>query len=143
VNDRTVLAVDPGLKTGWAMLTDAGVFTAGEEHYELFLDRTERWLTSHHSHGTSVIVVVERFIITGGTMKKARGDENWSIEQIGVLRYLCRKLGHDLEKFAPDARLKIAHWYTPGRGHANDASRHLLLAVGRHWPEDLAARLGI
>ena len=79
-------------------------------------------------------VVCESFIITNATLTKSRG-ENWSLESIGALRFLCTQ--HEVpfvlqtparaKSFSTDEKLKRIGWHTAGKGHATDASRHLLL----------------
>ena len=79
-------------------------------------------------------VVCERFIISSQTGKFSQAP--WSLEQIGVLRFLCDR--HDIpftlqnvsdaKRFATEERLKHIKWKRPkGDGHARDAQRHLLL----------------
>ena len=79
-------------------------------------------------------VVCERFIISSQTGKFSQAP--WSLEQIGVLRFLCDR--HDIpftlqnvsdaKRFATEERLKHIKWKRPkGGGHARDAQRHLLL----------------
>ena len=34
--------------------------------------------------------------------------------------------------FATDDKLRRLGWYKPGKGHANDAARHLLLWFAKH-----------
>lgn len=148
-----IIAVDPGKKTGWASYdTTANVFASQEAPGDEFIDRVVPWLGPSHAHDRAaagpVRIVVERFVITAGTMRTSRGDENWSIEQIGILRHHARWAGvafelqsaGDAKKFSPDDRLRTIGWYTPGRGHANDAARHALLNVARHH-HDVLVRL--
>lgn len=136
------MAVDPGKMTGWAvrdMSTLAVVF--GQDEFMAFMHRTWRFLNEQrHVH-----IASERFVISSGTVRKARGDVNWSIETIGMLRWTVAHLtehehsfelqnANDAMKFATDARLRTIEWWTPGRGHANDAARHLLHLHARRWP---------
>lgn len=135
-----VLGVDPGKKTGWAAydLDRLELTGAAEAPQDEFVDKIVPWLEA--SPAGSVTIACERFVITGGTIKKSRGDENWSIEQIGILRQTARRYGHgfklqnanDAKKFATNDRLRLIGWYVPGRGHANDALRHVLLWLGDH-----------
>ncbi|MGH2669320.1 MAG: hypothetical protein ACRDH5_09440, partial [bacterium] len=79
-------------------------------------------------------VVCESYVITRETLRKTRG-ENWSLEEIGALRWLCRQ--HDVlfqlqspsegKSFGTDAKLEAVRWRYPTRGgHQDDAARHLL-----------------
>jgi len=79
-------------------------------------------------------VVCERYIVSGQTGKYS--PANWSLEQIGVLKYLCEKHGAaftlqnaaDAKRFATEDKLNMMHWKKiRGKGHARDAQRHLLL----------------
>ena len=81
-------------------------------------------------------VVCERFVISSGTVRKAK-DAHWALEIIGVSRWMAKRYGRpykmqsisDAQGFAPDKWLREAGWYVPGRPHANDAIRHLTLAL--------------
>lgn len=143
-----VIGVDPGKMTGWAACQADGTdFKSKEAPVNDFVDH----MTVYLGLASPCHVAAERFVISGGTVTKGRTDENWTIEQIGVLRHLCRRHGHtfelqgagDAKEFAPDSRLKQVGWHTPGRGHANDGARHLLLCLARRHQsafEDLLTR---
>lgn len=127
---RTVLAVDPGGTTGWALWRDGDqVPQVGQDPPLAFLDRT--WDLVRTSGGLEV--VCERYVVTAGTLKKSRQYD--ALEQIGALRWMCHHLGHpfelqdaaDAEVFAPSERLKLLGWWTVGQEHARSATRHLLL----------------
>ena len=76
-------------------------------------------------------------------------DVNWSLELIGVTRWLCMYYGKELvfqspaeaKGFASNKRLKAVDLYFPSAGgHQNDAVRHLLTyLVGNHlyWDKRL------
>jgi hypothetical protein len=63
--------------------------------------------------------------------------ELMSRDYIGVLRLWCQLNNHELQVQSPgdakgfwtDTKLKRLELYTPGKPHANDAVRHLLLYV--------------
>lgn len=143
-----ILTVDPGRATGWGVLEN-GEARFGEEGFESFPEWAEGFLYSAFQRGAEFEVVPERFVISQGTITKARGEANWSIELIGVLRYLARKYGHgfylqgasDAKRFGTDKLLHRLGWWTPGSDHARDAARHLVLALARHDPTDLDRRL--
>lgn len=138
-----ILGVDPGKMTGLAG------FDLGRELWNGSWERDTAsayaFLTEWATMGPELLIACERFVITAGTMKVGRGDENWSLELIGVARYLAARHGcafelqsaGDAKRFAPDARLKQVGWWNPGHDHANDAARHVLLAVARHEPKIL------
>lgn len=137
-----IVGVDPGKMTGWASYRCSGdSFTSRQDPQDAFVDVIVPWIEST-AWRTDVLVICERFVVSSGTVRKSRGDENWSAEQIGVLRHTCRRYGvpfelqspSDAMKFATNDRLKEIGWHLPGRDHANDAARHVLLGVARHRP---------
>lgn len=107
--------------------------------FELDNYAVQRWffaMIEQAPPADSVSIACERFTIGERTLRTARGDEYWSIETIGLLRFLCRM--HDLKfqlygagdakHFASNPNLKKAGWFTPGQGHRNDAARIVVLA---------------
>lgn len=130
-----IVAVDPGKNTGVAYwqpgvranddpyLFKSDVWT--EEQFYANIENLIEWADE---------VVVERFTVTQGTLTKSRG-ENWSLEFIGVMRYLCHKHGRPFElqlpteamSFATNDKLKKAGWHKKGVDHPNDAARHLMV----------------
>ena len=141
-----MLGVDPGKTTGWASYDTQALAIAGAAQApgNEFLDLVIPWVDACKGRD-DVRIVAERFVITGGTVEMGRTEENWSIEQIGLLRHHARWAGlpfelqgaGDVKKFAPNERLRAIGWYVRGREHANDALRHVLLNVARHHPEVL------
>lgn len=125
-----VFSFDPGKLTGYAYLFGDHV-VVGEADCDdaLVLARD-----AINSISVKPIIVCESFIVNAETAKKTQAP--WSLESIGVLRFLARR--HDLQfilqppveakTFSTNTRLKHAGWYksTPG-GHTNDAIRHLYL----------------
>jgi hypothetical protein len=89
----------------------------------------------------NALVISEKFFITMNTVKMSRQDA--SLKTNGALEYECWKRGHAYEeqskstaaKMGRDVELKRLGLYVPGRGHANDAARHMVLGVNRHVPE--------
>lgn len=135
-----ILAVDPGKATGWGYYRDGQV-----EFGEIPFDRCAAWADQFLSQAPQLLVVCERFVIMAGTLQTARTETNWSIELIGVLRYLSAKFGHDFElqgagdakRFGNDKLLRTLGWWTRGSDHARDAARHAALALARHSAEEL------
>ena len=133
-----VYAVDPGKMTGVAWIdTDHPLsFQSWMLPHMDFLESA--WAFLVNSSDDVDLIVCESFIITAQTLKKTRG--NWSLEQIGCLRWMCHhqrvefelQSPADAKGFADNTRLKEVGWYKTGAGHDNDAARHLLLAVARH-----------
>lgn len=132
-----ILGVDPGKMTGWAAFDTL----AAEGPHSGQLDREEfvDFIVPRLEHPTQprLMIACERFTISGGTVTKGRTDENWSIEQIGILRHWARRFGHeftlqsagDAKKFATNDKLKLVGWHRPRRDHENDALRHTLLRL--------------
>jgi hypothetical protein len=119
-----VVWLDPGKKTGVAFLRD-GVFQSMERDFVETGRLLEHWLSLYGSH---LCVGWEDYNATGG------GEASYSLEVIGVARWLCRM--HDATVLptvpassrvvATDQVLKLLTWHRPGLGHANDAARHLV-----------------
>lgn len=141
-----LFAVDPGKVTGWSWwkVGDAEPVT-GEDEFDPFCSLAEGWL---ETHGRDTLVIVESFIVTPQTAKKSQAP--WSLEVIGVLRWLASKYraGFEMQKpseaksFVSNERLrKVGWWHRGGEGHARDALRHLLLAGVRHRVVDPATLL--
>jgi hypothetical protein len=133
-----VLAIDPGKRTGYSLFdtqTNKPPWV-GEFEFEAGCAWLETWLTGA---GPRTAVAVERFIIDQRTVRNSQAP--WSLEMIGVVRYLAHKYSAaDLKlqdvptakRFSSDARLKTLGWWRPGLGHGNDASRHTLLYLVSH-----------
>jgi hypothetical protein len=145
---RYILTMDPGLTTGVAL------YDREQDRFhsdQLDFNGTCAFLMQQGSHkGEDLVIVSESFIITQQTPKNTQAP--WSLELIGVARMVSRTwCGRDLHKqdpasakrFASDARLKHLGWHKPGKGHANDAARHLLLLLAtRAWiPQSTLAEL--
>lgn len=132
-----VIAIDPGKTTGYAAWQEghAEPWSGQESDCVAFGKRLDLWLGSSHLRTT---VVIERFIINVKTVGNSQAP--WSLELIGVARYLAAKYDAEFElqtpadakSFMPDDRLKKLGWYMPGKVHANDALRHLGLFLATH-----------
>ena len=140
----TIIAVDPGLTTGWAALYPDGEFRSGETKGSYPFLRTVHGLLSAGAFDWHV--VVERYTITPETIKKSRQTE--ALEIIGALKFFTQHYGAgfsmqspaEAKSFATDAKLRRVRWFQQGLGHANDASRHLLCYAVRNGlvkPDDL------
>lgn len=137
-----ILAVDPGLATGWCLLHD-GQRLEGETPSPLeFIDWAVTQFTSVDH------VVCEAFIITARTATLSPAP--WSLEIIGALRWLCHRYGvpftlqtpTDAKRFATEDKLMKIGWdRPPGAGHARDAQRHMLLFLVRQELIDAAMLL--
>ncbi len=129
-----IVALDPGKETGWARLSVG---------YDTFASGQLPWYDALYfihetlKQGFKPIIVCEDFIYTRETLKKSR--QVWSTEGIGVLRFLTHQYECEFilqtpsaaKSFATNTKLKKIGWYKPGKDHANDAARHLMVyAVG-------------
>jgi hypothetical protein len=138
-----VLGVDPGMKTGLSFWSPSVVPFV----YELmFQDTCAKIEDLAEEFAGNLCLVVESFTITVQTAKKTQAP--WSLEVIGACRYLAGKYGCELvfqapssaKLFSSDERLRSLDWWVPGKGHGNDASRHVLLYAATHgwWSEAIA-----
>ena len=139
---KYVLAVDPGKATGVVFMSWNGsdpvpnVILSKEvqpEEFALVIDT----VLNTYRNGDNFTVVCERFTINAQTVRNSQAP--YSLEQIGVLKHLCRTNMYDPEKIVlqspadaknmfPDPVLrKLGTWHVGGEGHANDAMRHALL----------------
>lgn len=124
-----VYAFDPGKITGVAMWnTEAMV---GPQFYAWQFTVEELYEFVDERCGHFEYAQIEKFTITAATVKKARESE--PLDVIGYLKYAAWRCGFkvgwskpaDVMRSFPDAALRKAGLYTPGKGHANDAARHL------------------
>lgn len=144
---RHVLALDPGKTTGWASYDrETNEFKSGQTDYDetcrLLLHPEELYTSALSAHDFDI--VSESFIITVNTAKNTQAT--WSLELIGVARMISRLFSEQelvlqapsaAKRLCSDDLLKALGWYVPGKGHANDAARHLgLFMMGRGWMDD-------
>lgn len=139
-----VLAIDPGLATGACLVRPEGTQLLRSD--ELDVEQYYAWLEhylNYYEPGT-LSIVCERFTINAETGKKSQAP--WSLEHIGVLRYLTQKTGHgsftlqtpgEAKSFVSNKRLKALElWHVGGAGHALDALRHAVLYMANHGWRD-------
>lgn len=139
------LYTDPGMTTGWASFSELG-FKSGQHDFDGICSYLER-LTSYH--GPNLHIGWEDFIITSKTYIKK--ESHWSMEVIGVIRWLAHKHGCKLlptytsSTLLPkgNEQLKRMGWYAVGMGHANDAAQHLMhyMMYDKKLPSNLLDRL--
>ena len=141
---KYVLSVDPGKATGVVFMSWNGsdpvpnVILSKEvqpEDFALVIDT----ILNTHGQTENFTVVCERFTINAQTVRNSQAP--YSLEQIGVLKHLCRTNRYDPEKIVfqspADAKnmfpnpvlKKLETWHVGGEGHANDAMRHALLRL--------------
>jgi hypothetical protein len=141
---KYVLAVDPGKATGVVFMSWNGsdpvpnIILSKEVQPEEFALVVETVLNSLRNED-NFTVVCERFTINAQTVRNSQAP--YSLEQIGVLKHLCRTNMYDPEKIVlqspADAKnmfpnpvlKKLGTWHVGGEGHANDAMRHALLRL--------------
>lgn len=133
-----ILAVDPGLMTGIALfLIEEGTVTLvwSQEVGEIPIDFLIEEVIEEYKDNLEV--VFERFVIGPKTP-----NSPWSLEKIGVIKFLCRK--HSVKytiqtpgqakNFVTNKRLKnIKIWHKGGKGHALDALRHGVLYLVQNF----------
>lgn len=140
-----ILAVDPGKATGIAIISwesedqDPRVEYSTEVQPEDFADEIKQGLLYNQNELEQFYVACESFTINAQTAKNSQAP--WSLENIGVLKHLCREAGYPVENIAfqapvnaknmfPNPALKtLGTWHRGGEGHANDAIRHGLLRL--------------
>lgn len=121
-----IYAFDPGKLTGVAVWdTDTSLFQADQltviEIYE-YVDSACEIIE---------YAQIEKFTITQQTIRKAR--ETDPLDVIGYLKYAAWRCGFEcgwskpaeVMSTFPDEALKKGGMFTRGKGHANDAARHL------------------
>lgn len=132
-----VIAVDPGKTAGLAILSipEAKLWVGYQDLWLAVLDRLSEWEipTTY-----TVLLVAEKFIITPKTAKLSPQQD--ALKANGALTWLCHRRGWTYEeqmavsakKKSRDDILQGLGLYVPTKGgHANDATRHLLLAIDR------------
>lgn len=135
-----VVVLDPGKTTGVVDWTaghhaEPPTVTWAELDFKGTCDKLLSIAAESVSTGNlDIIIICESFIITQQTAKNTQAP--WSLELIGVARMISELyLGKPLilqqpsqaKRFSSDNRLKRMGWFWKGKGHANDAARHLLL----------------
>jgi hypothetical protein len=146
MSNLLVLAVDPGKASGIAVLkwgTVSGSPTPDlvwsvEVQPDIFADSIEEGFKICSELG-EYVVACESFVINAQTVRNSQAP--WSLENIGVLKHLCRRAKYDplniafqppvnaKNMFPNPALKKLETWHRGGDGHANDAIRHGLLAL--------------
>lgn len=133
-----VVAVDPGGTTGVACWMGDDRFLADEHKPLAACARVDRFL---QGYGEQTLVVCEAYVVTQQTIRNTR--QNDALEVIGAMRYLAWKYGATFgglqqpsaaKRIVTNDRLRALNMWTVGKGHANDAARHVVLALlERGW----------
>ena len=128
-----IVAIDPGVTTGVAWWTQDGFASDQFDEHTFYRWIDQRaWNIAH--------LQCESFIINAATVRKTVVYD--SLYLIGYLRYKAYQNNFpmaftkpaDVMGPFPDAALKRAGFFNKGKGHANDAARHLahhLVRTGR------------
>lgn len=130
-----IVGVDPGKTCGHALLLThdpLGTLMAGQHPPMELVDRVHLHLGAVPGPG---LIAVERFTVTARTAQLSPQLD--AVEVIGCLRWLAYRYGVDLllqtpaaaKRFASDVHLRIWGVYDTRNDHANDATRHALLAA--------------
>lgn len=128
-----IYAFDPGTLTGVACWdTETSAFYADQ------LTVTELYEYVDSACEQIGFAQVEKFTITQQTIRKSRVSDPMDV--IGYLKYAAWRCGFECgwskpaEVMAtfPDEALKLAGMFTRGKGHANDAARHLAWYLVKH-----------
>jgi len=131
-----MIAVDPGKTTGiamWDLEVGSAPYTAQLSVDEFFQWVRDTLVDGHLTH----TIVCESFVISQRTVKGT--SQTWSLEHIGLLKWAAWLRQHDItlqaasaaKHMVPNDRLREVGWYVPGRDHANDALRHMLVHAVR------------
>lgn len=134
----SVLAMDPGLRTGMAFWAP-GEWRAIIVDPEDAMDELDMW---SNANGPGAALVVESFRITPETGKKGSADGSiyWPLQLNGIARFLARRnrllyaeqTPADAKNFVPDERLRDVGMWSPGKeDHHRDATRHLVRFLAR------------
>lgn len=131
-----ILFADPGRITGWfhidTMQPAESATQGGELPMNEFLLGAENSIRANRYDR----VVCENFVVNEQTAQRVKASEPfWSVEQIGCLRYWCRRFGIPFETPSPSAKnfdrkgdkLRRLGWWpgNPGEaGHRRDAAKH-------------------
>ena len=143
---RLVLAVDPGKTTGVCMFYfgegEPTLAWAGEYSEQEFAGAVKSAITEADARESILEITCERFTINAQTVRNSQAP--YSLEQIGVLKYLIRESNGiaqeisfqspaDAKRMFPNEALKkLEYWHRGGEGHALDAILHGLLYLAKH-----------
>jgi hypothetical protein len=124
-----VVWLDPGKMTGWASMDEYGNFSSGQSNFEDMAGAIESWCVIF---GPALWLGWERYNVTQGGGKT--GTPEYSLEMIGVAKWLCyhhgvttlKAMPSSARKLGDELKLKRLGWRRPGMVHANDAASHLL-----------------
>ena len=138
VPDYVIIGVDPGKTTGLFMFSNHPRYGFLDDmilRAEITAEDVPKYMTSlivkavdYVGYG-GVHIAVERFVITGRTAKLSQQAD--ALEVTGMVRafaqlHTSNRIKQYMKanlKFANDAALRKAGWYSAKQGHATDAAR--------------------
>lgn len=142
-----IVGVDPGEHTGLAYLRvedDRRSFRSEQCFRHRAVRKLEHHARNINYRGERLRVVCERFDIGRETLR-APVDSNIAIRTIGAAEYVSATWGAEFELYgradaktlAGEELLRALGFWNPGRGHANDAARQVVMDLSRRFPHVL------
>lgn len=146
-----ILGIDPGLATGLCLID-----WSDKDNPELLWSREVDMLEFYNlipetinKYKDNLTVVCENFLITISTAKKSPSP--WSLELIGLTRYLCTTNKVELVTPNPNEREVSTHpmikhfglWHRGGEGHAVQAIRHSFAYMMKNHPPLAKVAVGV
>lgn len=131
-----VIGIDPGKVTGiCSFAISEEKLPVCVEAYELDYVGVGQYLEGMNLVSSETVVICEAFIITPQTAKNSQAP--WSLEVVGLSRYICAKAGvpfflqapSSAKRLVTDGVLHSGGLYFKGKPHACDAARHALFYV--------------
>ena len=128
---NTLLALDPGETTGWAVFLDGRLTSSGEIKYEsenqVLLDIYELMKADRNDY-----VVAEDYRIYAHKKDSHTWDALFTPKLLGAIQLICAleetplilQMASTGKGFCKDHKLKIWGMYQEGQRHARDAIRH-------------------
>lgn len=124
-----LLCLDPGETTGWALFIYGTLVDCGQ-----ISSKTEGWaeVEALFKETQPTEVVAENYRVYLHKLKQHTNSEVYTLRLIGVIDYLCWKLGIKLhyqmaataKGFCKDSKLRQWGFWQEGERHARDAIRH-------------------
>lgn len=126
-----VLAFDPGMTTGYAVIEDNHVMHWGELATPSVAQAVPNFDLTIKSY-LSEIIVCEEYRIYHHKTKHHGGSDLFTARVIGCIETLAHQHGLDVifqsahvaKQFVTDERLKEWHYWVRGQRHSRDAIRH-------------------
>lgn len=134
VFEATVLALDPGETTGWALFHGGGLVGWGQETCEG---------TAGYKQVSNLIatcapktVICENYRVYGSKRDQHVGSDLYTVRLIGAIEHECMQRNIPCyfqmaaigKGFSTDTKLKMWGYWKQGQRHSRDAIRH-----GCHW----------